>query len=226
MILIRRNILAILCLWLLATTGCHRVPASWYYTFNGYPDDPPDSPAKRLEHYQQLTDMAGEMTVLEQELLSQQLAQALMNDPDPLIRAQIVRALGVMDTKTASGALFSALNDRHQFVRIACCKIWGRRGGSDAKQALSGVLRSDRDVDVRLAAISALGDLKDQSIIPMLAIALEDNDVAIQNRAMVSLENLTGRYYGKDVNAWRAFAGGQEIPEKERSLAERLKRYF
>ena len=62
--------------------------------------------------------------------------------------------------------------------------------------------------------------------VPVLALALEDSNVAIQNRAMASLENTTGRYYGADVNAWRAFAQGQEVAPKSHSVAERVHEYI
>jgi HEAT repeat protein len=94
-------------------------------------------------------------------------------------------------------------------------------------QALGGVLRSEDNADVRLAAIQGLGESGNAAAVPVLASALEDGNVAVQHRAMVSLEQVTGRYYGRDVNAWRSFAQGQDVKEAEpRSIAERLRELF
>ena len=79
---------------------------------------------------------------------------------------------------------------------------------------------------MRREAVRALGEMRNPETVKALAIALEDGDVAIQHGAMAALENTTGKYYGTDVNAWRAFAQGQEVQPKERSIADRLHEFI
>jgi hypothetical protein len=223
---IRPKLVALLTVWLLAATGCHRLPASWYYTWHGYPDQGVDTPYAREQSYQQLAAKAAQQSPAEQEQTSQMLAQAYGNEQYDGVRVQIVTSLGYYPTTAAGETLQRAMGDKNDHVRTAACFAWGRRGGADAVQNLSNVLRTEKNSDVRLAAVTALGDVKDPNPVPALAIALEDNNVAIQHRAMLSLENVTGRYYGVDVNAWRGFAQGQDVTPKDRSVAERVHEYI
>jgi len=223
---IRPNLVAIAMLWLLTATGCHRLPASWYYTWNGYPEEPFETPYDRVQKYRQLAETAAEKSPQEREQIAQGLSQAFADEPDPIVRAQIVRTLGAYPTASATAALQRALADEHEHVRGAACFAWGRRGGEEAVMSLSTVLRTEKNADVRLAAVRALGEIGDAKAVPGLAVALEDTNVAVQHRAMTSLEGVTGRYYGKDVNAWRAFAQGQDVPPKTHSIAERVHEYI
>jgi HEAT repeat protein len=219
---IRPKLVALLGLWLLAATGCHRLPASWYYAWNGYPQEPIETPFDREQAYKQLAVTAAQKPPEEQERTAEMLSQALGNEESPVVRAQIVRTLAAYPTATSAAAMQRALNDSHEHVRAAACDAWARRGGEEAASTLATVLRTEKSPDVRLRAVRALGNVKDGSAVKALAIALQDNNVAIQNRAMASLESITGRYYGTDVNAWLAFAQGQEVPPKDRSVADRV----
>jgi hypothetical protein len=224
----RPKLAALLGLWLLAATGCHRLPASWYYAWNGYPEEPVATPYDRAQGYKQLAQTAGQKSAEEQQQTSQVLAQALGSEEDPVVRAEIVRALAAYPTTASAAALKQGLGDASPYVRIAACLAWARRGGPESVDSLSTVLKTEKDSDVRMAAVRALGDIKDTQTnpVPALAVALEDSNVAIQNRAIASLENITGRYYGADVNAWRAYAQGQELPPKDRSVADRVHEFI
>lgn len=219
---IRPRLVALLTVWLLAATGCHHLPASWYYTWHGYPKEPIETPHDRVQAYAQLAETAGQKSPEEQKQTSEVLAQAFGSEQDPLVRAQIVRTLGAYPTAAAAETLKRALSDGHEHVRKAGCFAWARRGGPDAVASLSAVLRDEKNSDVRQEAVRALEAMNDPSTVPALAIALEDRNVAIQHQAMVSLESTTGKYFGTDVNAWRAFAQGQNVTPKDRSIAERV----
>ncbi len=219
---IRLRLLALATVWLLAATGCHHLPASWYYAWHGYPDQDVETPHNRVKRYQQLAEAARQKTPVEQEQTAQELAAVFASEQDPLVRAQIVRTLAVYPTATAAATLKQSLADGHEFVRKAACVAWARRGGPDALQQLSVVLRSEKSADVRREAVLALSAMNDASTVKALAIALEDADVAIQHRAMAELESTTGRYYGDDVNAWRSFAQGQDVAPKDRSITDRV----
>ncbi len=219
---IRLKLVAIATVWLLAATGCHYLPASWSYAWHGYPDQDIETPYKRVQRYQQLAEVAHQKTPAEQEVTAKELAGVFASESDPLVRAQIVRTLAAYPTATATAALKQSLGDSHEYVRRAACFAWARRGGPDAVEQLAVVLRNEKNADVRREAVRALGAMNDAGTVKALAIALEDTDVAIQHRAMAELESTTGRYYGDDVNAWRAFAQGQNVTPKDRSIADRV----
>jgi HEAT repeat protein len=223
---IRRKLLALATVGLLAATGCHHLPASWYYAWHGYPQEPMETPHDRVQAYAQLAETAGQKSPEEQERTAQSLADAFGSEEDPLVRAQIVRTLAVYPAASAAATLTRARSDSHDFVRRAACVAWGRRGGPDAVANLAGVLREEKNGDVRQEAVRALGSIADPGAVQALAIALEDNNVAIQHQAMISLESTTGKYFGKDVNAWRAFAQGQNVTPQDRSIAERVHEFI
>jgi HEAT repeat protein len=196
------------------------LPGSWYYFWHGYPEEPIETPHQRAERYRQMrfgsTSAAGDA----------ELAAALTEETDPIVRAEMVRTLATLPTAAASEALKRALNDPSDFVRVACCQALGKRGGADSVENLASVLRSEKNTEVRLAATRALGEIKDEGAVRALGIALEDSNVAMQHQAMVSLENSTGKYFGTDVNAWRAFAQGQEVTPQHRSIADRVHEFI
>ena len=185
-----------------------------------------ETPAKRIDALRQLAEDAPDADAAEQERLSTLLAASMRSELDPLVRAQTVRTISYYPTDTALSVQASALQDGDGGVRIAACEAWGRKGGSEAAQRLSGILAGDTDFDVRMAAARALGEIKDPASVAGLAAALDDPDPAMQRRGVESLERLTGKYYGNDVNAWRQFVQGQPPQAPSMPIAERFRRLF
>ena len=89
---------------------------------------------------------------------------------------------------------------------------------------MAGVLNGDVDQDVRLAAARALGQTHEQVAITALASALEDKSVAMQRRAVLSLQQITAQDLGNDVNKWREYAKLNKLTpyRPPTSLAERF----
>ena len=193
---------------------------------------PPDTvagvkpPAEKIKELQELAKRAPKASTDEQQRWSSDLAQQIKNEPDPLVRLQIVRTLSVLRTPLSSAVLQAALGDTDADVRIACCDAWGARGGAEAVQELSKVLTSDTNVDVRLAAARNMGQTKDATAITALADALSDSDPAMQRRAVESLRVLSHKDFGNDVGAWQQYAKGEKPQLKEPSLAERFRKLF
>lgn len=184
----------------------------------------PPTPTERIKEFRELAKRADQMEASEREQRANELAAAVGSDPDVLVRTAAIRALGDFDTLTSSTALYHALQDSDPDVRIACCEGWARRGGPDAAKVLGDVIRSDQNDDVRLAAARALGEIEDQSAVQALAPALEAGNPALQWRAVRSLEQVTGKYYGEDVEAWRSYVQGGA--PREVSIVRRLGRVF
>jgi HEAT repeat protein len=92
---------------------------------------------------------------------------------------------------------------------------------------LSELLKSDVDTDVRLAAARALGQTHDQAAVAALGAALEDRDPAMQYRAVQSLQELTGKNLGNNVERWQQYVRGEAPKTQEpTSLAERFRKMF
>jgi len=161
------------------------------------------------------------------ERIAAELAAEYPQEPDPLIRVAMVRALGAYPGPAAAAGLREAAKDSAADVRIAVCRAMARHKGPEATALLREVFASDVDVDVRLAAAAALGETRDPAAIATLATALEDRDPAVQYRAVMSLRKIAPQDLGNDVERWREYVQGQPpSPPRTPSLAERIRRTF
>ena len=183
------------------------------------------SPAVRIAELRELSAKAAKCSPEERLQVSERLARSIRNEQDPLIRVEIISALGSYPGPTADAILKAALSDVDTQVRIAACESWGRRGDDGAVKLLVESLRSDVDIDVRLAAAKALGETRNSAAVEALGEALEDSDPAMQYRAVLSLQQATGKDLGNDVYRWQQYVKG-EIPEPKPTLAESLRRMF
>ena len=181
---------------------------------------------------QQVSDLArlrrraASMDPAEQDQICTQLARRLEESDSRQLRAAIALTLAEFPQPIAAQALHRALTDSESTVRIAACEAWGKRADQEALQALARTVGSDTDLDVRITAARALASFQDPVAIGALGLALNDADPALQRRAMESLQLVSGRDYGYDVEAWRTFiAGGEPAPERP-SLAERLRNLY
>ena len=220
---------------LASSTGC-RDPFLWDLSW-GWPwgkdkEDPAELarygvlPLQRMQEVEVLAAKASQGSAEEREQVTQELARRIQKEMDPIVRTKIMTSLGSTQTPTALAVLRAGIRDPDPNVRLACCTAWSKHGGREAIDLLEGVVRGDKDVDVRLAATTALGKLKDQACIPALAPALEDSDIAVQFRAMESMKQISGRDYGLDVQKWREYAKGGQPAEPPVSIADQAKDIF
>jgi hypothetical protein len=183
----------------------------------------------KLSDLDALVQRAPSMDAQDRNQWSTQLSQLAMNDPSPLLRSRIIEALPLFPSADADAALRAAARDDDPSVRVAACTAWGKRGGREGLQVLSHGLEDD-DIDVRLAAIRAMGDLKEPQIasetVRTLGVALEDKDPAIQYRAIESLRDVSGRDYGNNLVAWREFVQGGQPAVATPSVVERIRNWF
>jgi len=185
------------------------------------------SPTERIAKLRKLAAGAARADAEQQQQVSAQLARQFEVEEDPLIRMEIVRALGDYRTGEANALLRAALEDLDAEVRVAACEALGKREGSEPAVLLGRTLGGDVDVDVRLAAARALGQSKDPAAISALGEALNDKDPAMQVRAVKSLRQVTGKDFGNDVGRWRQYVQtGSPGPAESLSMAERLRQIF
>jgi HEAT repeat protein len=209
---------------LVASPGCNSIVG-----YRGWPMPEHDrtsfnTPAMRLDAIKQFASRADGTDSSDQQEYVNQLARQIQIEPDPLVRAAIIRATGEFRTTLAYQIIEAGLKDESSQVRLASCESLGVRADARAVPGLAAVLRDDEEKDVRLAAVEALGRIKDPTAVAALAIALDDRDPAMQYVGVQSMKSITGKDYGGDVAAWRQVAAGQTPPEPAApSIAERLR---
>ena len=185
------------------------------------------NPHTRLKELEMLAERAPSMDPAEQDKVSEDLAIKLRDERNAMFRAKMVHVLGRLKTESAQQSLTVAIADPSPTVRVAACQSWAEQGGQPAIDALAQVVGADTEIDVRMAATRALGTFENQeAAVRPLAIALDDNDPAMQACAMRSLGAVSGQDYGLDVAAWREYTRGEDPQYEAPSVAERLRELF
>jgi HEAT repeat protein len=185
------------------------------------------APADRIAAIRKGAEAAASAGPDRQEQVARDMAAQLSKESDPLIRLEMVRAVGGFQSATATLILRAALKDADTDVRVVACKAWAKRRGPEAVQTLGEVLLSDADIDVRLAAARALGQTGDRGAVAALGKSLDDRDPTMQYYAVDSLRKISGQDFGNDVGKWRQYAKGETpAPAKPPSLADRIYGFF
>jgi HEAT repeat protein len=180
------------------------------------------TPAERMEELRELASTGKSQPADVRARIAGQLAQGLPAETDPLVRCELVRALGAHACPVSAECLRQTMQDPDPDVRIACCEAWGNFGGVEAVQTLSAVVTGDENQDVRMAAVKALGTTGESGAVQALTPALEDDNPAMQVTAVESLRTVSGRDFGYDVNAWREYAGGREPQIEQEGMTAKL----
>jgi HEAT repeat protein len=212
---------------MLASAGCNALP-NWG-PFREVPDRLPGvpTPAEKLTTLRKLAKDAGSRNAEEKQQVVHDLTKAIRDEPDPMIRSEIITTLGHYPAKASDAVMTSALSDPDADVRMAGCRAWSRRGTPEATKLLAEVVQNDADKDVRIAAAKALGKSRDPSAVAALGAVLDDGDPAMQHTAVLALRDVTGQDFGNDVNQWRQYVRGEiPKPDKPISMAERLRQVF
>ena len=222
---------ATLGLWLLAScfvvaAGCQSIPHPDMWPFPDYERTSYHTPSMRVDAVRQFASRSTHVDSPEQRKLTDQLARQIQIEPDPLVRLAVVETVTEFKTPMAQQVLEAGLSDEDRTVRVACCKALGTRGDATSIPKLAATVRTDKDMDVRLAATAALGKFKSPEAIQAISVALDDRDPAMQYVAVQSMKGVTGKDYGPNVEAWRQVARGETpAPQPAPSIAERFKSY-
>jgi HEAT repeat protein len=159
-----------------------------------------------------------------EDRVATELAGWIDRENDPVVRMAVFESLAELRGSSAAEAIRAGLEDDDSRVRIECCHAIGKRGEVENVAALAEVIHKDDQIDVRLAAVSALSHYKQPQAVSAMVRALEDEDPALQFRAVESLRQMTGVDLGNDVNRWIQFARGETpSPTPTPSLAERFR---
>jgi HEAT repeat protein len=179
----------------------------------------------QMKQLQELAESAPSLPVARQDQLSQEMLERYHNEANPLLRSAIVRVAGGLRGTGVDETLSAAIKDSDTEVRVVAAQALGRRGNEEALQLLASAMSSETELDVRIAVADELKRFKNSpEATRALAVALDDNDAALQHQAIKSLEVVTGRSYGMSVPAWREhLAGGDPAPVPGPSLVDRAK---
>ncbi len=210
-------------------SGCADGPLHSLYYRKQWQDDEKYGPTlfTRLEELQNLRREAARMNEQQQAQLARRLNLSVAQDPSAVYRAQVVRTLGSLTTPVAIEGLQLASQDAESVVRIAACEAWGQRHGVEALHALGAIVRSDEDLDVRIAATRELGKFRNQAAVQSLGVALDDPDPALQFRAVEALRSISDEDFGNSVPAWRQYVRGEPVDRPEPpSFVNRILNFF
>ena len=185
----------------------------------------------------------------EREILVAQLVYEYQTSPDPNMRRAAVDALAMIPHPQRDKYLQEIVQDENPFVRLSALEALNKTY-SGPKEELVALLidqmKTDSDKDVRLSAVRILGDtcrglglkqapgqlpVKEEAELRSNAIVelgnlLHDKVPAVRYEAMGSLQKITGKDYGRDINRWLQYVRytNGEVPNmpSERSLAEKM----
>jgi HEAT repeat protein len=213
---------------MLLLSGCELLP-SWV-PFQGQTTDTIPglvTPAQKMTQLKKLRLDAPESNMEMKRQVVDYLTKNIRTEPDPLIRGEIVKTLGEYAIDTAEPVLRAALQDPDADVRITACEAWAKRPNAQAAELLVGILKNDTEQDVRLAAARSLGQTKDQRAIVALGGVLGESDPAMQRRAVMSLQTITGKDLGNNVDRWEKYVKEENPqPGNPESIAEKFKKMF
>ena len=135
-----------------------------------------------------------------------------LKDEDGDVRRAAAAALGELKDPRAVEPLISALKDGD--VRNTAARVLGEinpkwRETEEAKRKVPEFISDlkDKDVNVRLAAVWALRELKDPRAVEPLITALKDEEYMVRFWAAEALEEITGKNFGQDEAKWRDWLG-------------------
>lgn len=114
---------------------------------------------------------------------------SLLNNRDPSVRWHAAEALGTCGD-TAVPLLLSALQSPDVLVRIGVIEALGMIRNPQAFPPLTAVSHHDRSLEVRWAAVLALGEIGTPGAIPALVPLLRDPNRYIRNGAATALGRL------------------------------------
>ena len=211
---------ALACVVMLSSMGC----SSW--PFQKKKHSTVITPGMRIATVREMGAQAKDLDSSEQTRLSEQLAAQIQTEQDPLVRQAIQETVAEYSTPLARNVLLAGLQDDDLDVRLTCCRKLAGRAELTVVNALRQVIENDKELDVRLAAISALGEIPSTESVSALAIAINDSDPAMQYAGVQSLKAVSGKDFGNDVKAWQQYAAGEQPEIGPRpSVAQRLKEY-
>jgi HEAT repeat protein len=135
----------------------------------------------------------------------------LAQDPEPIVRAAAITALGESRNGLYVTVLIDALErDRVQYVRVDAAEALRKVLGPEAVEPLIRHAKADTNLDVRLLCIRALKRYPQRPVLEALLVCLGDEEFGIRFTARQTLSAMTGQDAVYDVNAWKAVSSKED----------------
>ncbi|MGN6544135.1 MAG: HEAT repeat domain-containing protein [Aureliella sp.] len=170
---------------------------------------------QRLEQLELIDAQLASMSPQDREKWAVQLEKIVTSDTSAEMRARSAAVLAKIDSEAAIRGLNAASTDEVEKVRLAVCRAWGLRNDEHARDMLLSLAKTDDSDDVRQAALASLGSFDSPDVRAMLVECLDNKNPAIQQQAVIALRSITGRDYGGDFDAWKRYAGGEDVAEQQ-----------
>lgn len=125
------------------------------------------------------------------------------NEPNPLVKAAAIRGLARHGEVADARLIAVQLEDDNRQVRWESARGLQRIHDPEVVPALLTRLQDEReDVQVRVAACTALGQYGSDRSFQGLVSALDAPDLAVNLAASTALSGMTGQQHGIDPGAW------------------------
>ncbi|MCO8125081.1 HEAT repeat domain-containing protein [Stieleria sp. TO1_6] len=170
---------------------------------------------QRREELMSLADQIGSMPAKQQLFWTNHLQRIMDNDPSAEMRRLAVVAAGKCKAPGSMELVEQGLDDENLKVQMEACRALGKRREPEAAQMLASTLGTTTELDVKNAAISALGKHKGTIPVDSLRLVLDEQDPATIDLAMNSLRGVMGKDYGNDPQKWIAAIDQQSIPSDD-----------
>ena len=179
----------------------------------------------RIAAVREIAARAPDSDAAQQQRICEDLARQIQTEPDPLVRQEIQNTVAAFRAPMAERMLIAGLSDNDVDVRLTCCYRLAERAEPATLGPLQQAMKSDSDLDVRLAAIDAIAKIQSTDTVAALGSVLADRDPAVQYAAVQALKSASGEDFGNDVSAWQQYVAGGNVEKPEISVAERIEQY-
>lgn len=180
--------------------------------------------SQRVDELRRLRSQIARMPSEEQARWVTTVSKIAKEETSPELRREAVLVLQqVMDRGDAVAAVTPLVRDKNDKVRLTVAQALGTQSNPEAASALMAMASSDSSRVVQLAAIESLGKHPSNEVQQLLASKLEDRSPAMQYQASLALKKITGKDYGGDIDSWRRYLAGEDVPEVRPSLADSMK---
>jgi hypothetical protein len=194
--------------------------------------------SQRVEEMRLLRNQIRTMPAEDQSHWIGKLGEVVKTETSPELRREAVLTLAEVNQEPESVTILSQLSkDKNDKVRLAVVsalaggKDASGNGGAGSKDGVStatllAMATSDANTNVRLSATRALGTHDTPQVREFLGKQLDDRNIAMRFQASQALEQMTGKKYGGDIDAWRGYLAGQDVPEPKATFAQSIESLF
>jgi HEAT repeats len=183
--------------------------------------------SQRVEEMRLLRSQIQGMEPAEQADWISKLDEIVEKETSPELRREAVLTLERVNQQPKAVEILSRLSkDKNDKVRLAVVSSLSNSRENVATGVLLAMASSDANTNVRLTATRALGKHDNPQVREFLGKQLDERNIAMRYQASQALEEMTGKRYGGDIDAWREYLAGNDVPEPKASIAESLESFF